>query len=188
MSESQKHNLPYKNLGSQLKRLREKLHESVAEVSGAVEIDPDMLLLIEKGERCPSEDVLLLLFSHLDTPEEEAVRLWELAGYDQEDMHPSSQLMAPDDANITKPLVMVMQPNNQIVYTDMVNITVNNYGVVMNFMQGQGIPGGQPAVVGRVGMSREHAESVLKVLQQTLQQTKVDPKSLPEPRKTTTED
>jgi hypothetical protein len=47
---------------------------------------------------------------------------------------------------------------------------VNNYGVVMNFMQG-GSPNSSPSSVARVGMSREHAKSVLKILQTTLSQT-----------------
>jgi hypothetical protein len=44
---------------------------------------------------------------------------------------------------------------------------VNNYGVVINFMQAGGSDN-QPVAVARVGMSREHAESVVQVLQQTL--------------------
>jgi hypothetical protein len=40
----------------------------------------------------------------------------------------------------------------------------------MNFMQGGG-PNAAPASVARVGMSREHAKSVLQILQATLSQT-----------------
>jgi hypothetical protein len=63
---------------------------------------------------------------------------------------------------------------------------VNNYGVVMNFMQGGG-PNMQPLAVARVGMSKEHAKSVLDVLKQTLSQSEQGPtlqKALPEDTQT----
>jgi len=128
MSES-KHNQPYQNLGQHLKSLRQRMHESVAEVSGAVEIEPDALSLIEQGQDCPSEDVLLLLLSHFNIKEDEALKLWELAGYDQDKMPNGSQSGAGEDSNLIKPIVMVMQ-DNRIMYTDMVNVAVSQSGVV----------------------------------------------------------
>ncbi|HET7827578.1 MAG TPA: hypothetical protein VFK97_01815, partial [Candidatus Saccharimonadales bacterium] len=49
------------------------------------------------------------------------------------------------------------------------DIVVNNYGVVMNFMQTGSANSAQ--TVARVGMSREHAKSILKILQATLSRT-----------------
>ncbi len=172
-----------------MKSLREKLHESVVEVSGAVEIDPDLLVRIEQGEHRPAEDVLLLLISYFDPQDEEALQLWELAGYDQQRL-PGANVNANnplpiDETNSMKPLVMVMQHDNRVMYTDMVNVTINNHGVVMNFLQNPGNTGnsgGQPSIVARVGMSRDHAKSVLNVLQQTLAHTEPAPKSLPPSR------
>lgn len=187
MSEQSKHEQPYKTLGTRLKGMREKLHESVAEVSGAVEIDPEMLARIERGERCPSEDVLLLLISYFNFQEEEAVQLWELAGYDEQDRTSGGSALPGSEETPVKSMVMLVQPDNRIMYTDMVNVTINNHGVVMNFMQNPAIPDSQPVVISRMGMSREHAKSVLQVLQDTLAQTEPTPKSLPAPRKTTDE-
>ena len=65
----------------------------------------------------------------------------------------------------------------------MVHVMVNNYGVIMNFMQGAG-PNNQPLAVARIGMSREHAKSVLEVLQKTLDQADeppAEPKQLESP-------
>lgn len=155
----------FKPLGFRLRRLRQKRQESLAEVSGAVEIDIDELSEIEQGKTCPSEDVLLLLISHLGAREDEATKLWELAGYDQDDVPAAN--MINDAAGQTKPMVMVMPMDARIVYTDMVHVVVNNYGVVMNFMQRTGI-NNQPLAVARIGMSREHAESVISVMQQAL--------------------
>lgn len=147
--------------------LREKLHESLAEVSGAVEIEPDVLASIERGQQRPSEEVLLLLISYLDPKEEHAAQLWDFAGYSRDDDEPT-----------TKPIIMLMQPDNRIMYSDMVNVVVNQQGVVVNFLQTQTKGKGQP--VARVGMSQQQALQVIRALQQSLLQQHM-PKALPAP-------
>lgn len=170
---------PYKNLGSRLRKKRESVHESLAEVSGAVEIDVEMLTKIEQGITLPSEDILLLLISHLNLTEEEALKLWEMAGYEKR----KSDEPQPDD-NIGKQVVMVVPFDNRALYSDSVQITVNKNGVVFNFMQ---TGNGQPNTVSRIGMSKEHAYTVLNVLKDTLEYSEQPPRMLPEP-KTTTDD
>lgn len=166
---------PYLSLGRRLKRLRERRLESIAEVSGAVEIDVMQLEAIEKGKRLPSEDILLLLINHFSIKDTEATKLWELAGYDQPDSD-SVPLVSNDDQQMMKQALIVMPMDTRIVYTDTVHVMVNNYGVVMNFMQGGGA-NSQPLSIARIGMSKEHAKSVLELLQRTLVQS--EPKSLP---------
>jgi transcriptional regulator with XRE-family HTH domain len=151
---------PYKTLGRYLKDLRVRANESLAEASGAVEIDVRELAGFELGKHRPSEDVLLLLISHFGAKDDEAVKLWEIAGYGK-DKVPATQM-----ANSVSP---ASTDSAKVVYTDIVDIMVNNYGVVMNFMQGG--PGNTASPVARVGMSREHAKSVLKILEITLDQT-----------------
>lgn len=167
MSEKKRES-PFHRLGSQLKQTRQKRQETLAEVSGAVEIEVEQLAEYEQGAQRPSEDVLLLLISHFAVKEDHATKLWELAGYDQDEI-PSTHMMNDDDGQ-AKSTVAVMPTDAQIVYTDMVHVMVNNYGVVMNFMQGAG-PNNQPLAVARIGMSKEHAKSVLEVLQKTLKQS-----------------
>jgi transcriptional regulator with XRE-family HTH domain len=171
-------NLPYKSLGDRLKNLREKRRESLAEVSGAVEIEVEVLSAIEIGSERPSEDILLLLISHFATKEDLATKLWELAGYNQDQLPARNMVNGEDGAYAS---VMVMPADARIVYTDMVHVMVNNYGVVMNFMQGAG-PQNQPLAVARIGMSKEHAQSVLEILQKTLELD--TPKALPSPKQT----
>ena len=72
---------PYRTLGNKLKALRENAKETLADASGAVEIDVKLLASYELGQARPSEDVLLLLISHFGAKDEEAVKLWEMAGY-----------------------------------------------------------------------------------------------------------
>jgi hypothetical protein len=164
---------PFKPLGSHLKRLREKRQQSLAEVSGAVEIDPETLSAIELGAERPGEDILLLLISHFATKEDVATKLWELAGYSHDELPVKN--VVNDFYGQAHNGVMVLPTDTKIVYTDMVHVMVNNYGVVMNFMQSGG-PTNQPLAVARVGMSKEHAKSILEVLQKTM--SLHDPKGL----------
>ena len=158
---------PFKPLGKQLKELRTQANESLAEASGAVEIDVRVLASYELGQSRPSEDVLLLLLSHFGVKDNEAVRLWEIADYAMAKV-PAVHIMS-DTAN--------QAAVTQALFTDIVDVMVNNYGVVMNFMQNTG-PTSQPETVAKVGMSREHARSVLQILQVTLFQTEHNQKRL----------
>lgn len=165
---------PYKTLGWHLKFAREQKKESLAEVSGAVEIEMESLQSIEQGKSRPTEDVLLLLINHFGIEDLEASSLWELAGYlSHVDIGQSDE----------KQVTVAMPADLRIIYTDMVHVMVNDYGVVMNFMQGGG-PANQPMAVARVGMSKTHAKSVLAILQKTLEQSEIKavPKHLPSPK------
>lgn len=164
---------PFRPLGKKLKALRDKANETLAEASGAVEIDVRQLASYELGQARPSEDVLLLLISHFGALDDEAVRVWELAGYGTSKtpvVHMVSDGPQMQQISITS--------DARIVFTDIVDVVVNNYGVVMNFMQGAG-PNSKPVTVAKVGMSREHAKSVLQILQVTLAQTERNTRSLP---------
>lgn len=173
---------PFQPLGVKIKKAREQRSESLVEVSGAVEIDTEILERIERGEQRPSEEILLLLISHFNISDDEATDLWELAGYVDEPENKDRSVYESID-NDVKQTAFVLPMDIRVVYTDMVHVAVNNFGVVMNFIQNSG-PGNQPLAVARVGMSREHAESVLQIMQQTLAQAdKVNtPKSLPAPK------
>ena len=168
MSKEKDVDKPYKSLGDRLRTLREKRSASIIEVSGAVEIDPETLSSIEQGDIRPSEDILLLLISYFSSKEHEADRLWELAGYERPDRDDAP---SAHDQYTPQPAMMVMPLDARIVYTDTVHVIANNHGVVMNFLQNAG-PNNQQIAVARVGMSREHAESVIELLQRTLQQSK----------------
>ncbi len=152
----------YRPLGKNLKDLRTRANESLAEASGAVEIDVMELASFELGKACPTEDVLLLLISHFGAKDDEAVRLWEMAGYAME------KIPMTHAVNVEL-LGQTINNDNRILFTDVVDIMVNNYGVIMNFMQSG--PANSSQSVARVGMSREHAKSILLILQKTIAQT-----------------
>lgn len=170
---------PYQNLGHQLLHLRQSRQESVVEVSGAVEIEPSALERMEQGLELPSEDILLLLISHFNIHDDEAVRLWEMAGYDSGSHGPEPH--APTAGK--QPVMMVFGLDSRIVYSNGVNVSADPSGIVMSFMQ-YSDPTQQAVAVSRVGMSREQAEKVLETLQQALLRDKYasGPKSLPAPQ------
>jgi hypothetical protein len=162
---------PFKMLGNHLKYLREQLKESVMEVSGAVEIDVKDLERIEQGQERPSEDILLLLIQHYNMQDQEAVQLWELAGYDGE-QSPHRQKMEANTASLlqNKQMVMLLAMDMRTMYSDGVDITINQAGLTLNFTQTTGE--GQHAPVGRIGMSYDQAVEVMHTLEQALLRAK----------------
>ncbi|HUD10597.1 MAG TPA: helix-turn-helix transcriptional regulator [Candidatus Saccharimonadales bacterium] len=153
---------PFQELGGELKSIRQKLQESVAEVSGAVEIDMDALERIETGQERPSEDVLMLLISHFGVRDDRAVELWQLAGYDQ---LMSEKENSNDLQNRT--VMVMMALDTRILYSDGTHINANKAGVVLNFLQNSDTPN-QQVPIARVGMSYEQAQAFLNSLSQTL--------------------
>ncbi len=161
---------PFSTFGAALKKLRQNVHETQAEVSGAVEIDPSSLKSYEMGEARPSEDVLMLLIQHFSLKDEKATELWRLAGYADTPMD-EAHFYANDDFGNAKSISPLQHRPDEtpIVYTDMIQVMVNNYGVILQFLQGSGA-GNNPLAVARVGMSKEHAKSIIEVLRTTLDQ------------------
>jgi len=163
MSDTNKR-LPYETLGSQLRHLRERSRESMAEVSGAVEIDEKELSRIESGTDRPSEDILLLLISHFAVEDDKAAELWQLAGYDKgsaDEERDSNQGTRQQQQT----LMVMIDP--RVMYSDAVEVVGSPEGVVVNFSQNAG-QHGQPLTVSRIGMSREQAKMLMGVLHQAL--------------------
>ncbi len=156
---------PFKNLGVKIRLARVRVQESVADVSGALEIESSTLVKIESGEQRPTEDILSLLISYLGINDTEATRLYELAGYDAS---PDSNSVG-SEAETMQTFAALMPMDLRVVYTDGVYVTKNEAGVVMNFLQSSGF--GQPLAISRVGMSKQQATQVLDILQKTLNST-----------------
>ena len=153
------------DLGKQLKYVREQANKSIAEVSGAVEIDESYLERIEAGLERPDEEILMLLINHFGLKDREAVQLWESAKYDSE--IPDEIRQDTDFTQIaSKPVVMLLAIDNRTVYSDGAEVIVNPAGVTINFTQT--VTGTQQNSVARVGMSHQQAEAVIKSIQTAL--------------------
>lgn len=158
----------FEEFGVALKAFRVAAKETVEDVSGAVEIEPDVLANIEKGKEVPPVDILELLIIHFQLRENDATRLWELAGYSREELAEFIMSNDKQDNTENKELRINLPGDSKVLYTDMVQVMSNKYGVVLNFIQGA--PGNSATVVARLGMSKEHAKSLLEVLQRNMEQ------------------
>lgn len=174
MSES---NAPFITLGRHLKYVREQLHQSTAEVSGAVEIDEQTLERIEAGKERPAEDILLLLISYYGVQDQQAVQLWELADYNTDT---PEQIKPEIDLQASNKLVMLLAFDARTIYSDGVEVDVNQAGATLTFTQA-GKSEAMP--VSRLGMSIEQAERVALALQLALLKAKYqgNDKLLPPP-------
>lgn len=174
----QSESAPFAVLGDKLKQLRAARQESLAEAAGAVEIAEEELRRIELGEERPSEEILMLLISHFGMAEDDAVQLWELAGYNADDAEDTHHA---DDGHAHKTVVMMLALDPRVLYSDSVQVNGNQNGIVLNFMQTGG--GMMPAMpVSRIGMSREQATKFAALLQETLShldEYQQPPKQLP---------
>lgn len=157
---------PYEILGALLKKLREGRKETLADVSGAVEMDEQTIAEYEKGSERPSEDILLLLINHFNVQEDRAAELWDIAGYEapkdgRDDSHDSEAF----EKRAQQTMMVMLDP--RIMYTDGIEVFASKEGVVMNFHQRAGVPG-QPLVVSRIGMSREQAQTFMGLIHKVL--------------------
>lgn len=169
---------PYRRLGLQLKLVRQKLQESLNDVSGAVEVEVGKLERFERGVDRPSEEVLMLLISHFGMQDDEAIKLWEIAGYGSSDR---SSEGSREDAQVKQPFIMMLAMDNRVLYTDGVKVSADASGMVLDFTQGGGV---KADTVARIGMSYTQAHNVLQAMVQQLNgvASAMTPKGLPAPK------
>lgn len=158
----------FAKIGKVIKSYRLAADESVEDLSGAVEVEPQFIFEVESGKKVPSEDILALIVNHFQIQPDEAVELFEIAGYEA----PKMEEDLPDEEK-EKQINVNLPSDKPILYTDRVHVVSNNYGVVLNFIQGVG-PNGPAQVVSRVGMSHEHAKSVIEVLKKSIDNSEED--------------
>ena len=162
---------PFSALGLKLKKMREDKKESLAQVCSAVEIDIKQLLGIESGNSRPTEETLLLLISHFNPKDDEAMNLWNLAGYDKDELTDAKSENLVGGSSAGNHQIVIMLPlDTRAVYSDSAQISTNRHGVTLSFMQKHGF-GNRSVVVSKVGISREHAKKIADTLYATLKQT-----------------
>ncbi len=178
MSNIPKPNTPYRDLGLHLQLLRSKHNRTINEVCGAVEIDSKLLNKIESGVERPAEDLLEQLINHYQMEDQDALRLWSLAGYDTNDLLVENVDPLLTDI-IPKNIVMLLALEQRTLYSDSLDIHYDANGLVLNFKQVAGQP--QAMSVAKLGMSYEQANKVYETLHRVLLRHKYlnGPKALP---------
>jgi hypothetical protein len=180
------HQPPHRPLGRYLKTMRQRLQESLGETSGAVEIAVEQLDRFERGSERPSEDILMLLISHFGLADDEAVKVWELAGYDRRSQ-PFTDGGRGDEADFESAAlrqgvpVMLLALDSRILYSNGVEVVTDEAGMVLNFMQSDKQDQSHP--ISRIGMSYAQAEKLMYNLQQAMLRKRYlsGPKQLPPP-------
>lgn len=172
--------MPYKDLGERIKFLREQWKQTISELSSTLEIDVNILNSIEQGNLMPSDEQLEMLISHFLLTEDQAEDLLELADIYRH-KNKSSIMNGVSEDTIAKQIMMMFMPvDSKVIYNDSMTATVDEKGVILQFMQKT--PDGQNIPVSRVGMSHDHAVEVARVITNTLEQyfkTKKQNKKLP---------
>ena len=175
---------PYASLGKSLKTVREQAKRSLAEVSGAIEIDEVELKKIEAGMSRPEEDVMLLLITYFDMVDQEAMRLWDLADYDSDlEEHMDFETIDTETlSSATKPVIMLLAMEPRAMYSDGIEVSWNKSGITMDFSQ---VTAKGRLSVAKVGMSMDQAAEVLKCLERVMLHAKYvgNTKLLPPPQK-----
>lgn len=156
---------PHKALGEKIKHIRQQWKQSIDEVSTTLEIDQKQLKQIESGNVLPNDHTLDMIINHFLLSEEQAMELRAMAMLQGDGLGASIAHSGLEDM-LMKQVVMYLPVDNRIVYTDSMNATVNKHGMTLQFMQSQN---GKNTPISQVGMSREHAERMLKVIQTTLE-------------------
>lgn len=76
----------------------------------------------------------------------------------------TNQQNTNDQTKMDKELKIKIPENTNVFYTDSAFVNANKYGITIDFAQSMG-PTNQQTVVARVGMSKDHAEALMNLLQ-----------------------
>jgi transcriptional regulator with XRE-family HTH domain len=162
----------FREFGKQLQKYRHQRGTSITHVAQSIGVDRSYLSKLEHGHERPSITILNSLIHYYALSYKKAFILSCLIGYSgkglmlvkayREEVNKMNEKTAQNSST-------QLNINNAIpvLYTDSVLITTNTFGLVFDFAQSMG-PTNQQNVVARVGMSKEHAEALLKILQEKL--------------------
>lgn len=186
-------------LGKRLKQIRTSKGESITQTAKALGVNRSYLSRIESGQVRPSIKILNSFISHFMITGEVATQLLNLTNHEvptpvttevknspqgatahsdkgpfEEHTRRKEEAQMEEQAKEQQNGVQVNMPAGvPILYSDSCFVSANNFGIVFDFAQTVG-PTNQQNVVSRIGMSRDHAEAVVKVLSQKLADTRID--------------
>lgn len=171
--------------GNQIRILRKRKNMTGSHLARSLSMDRTYISKLENGSIQPNSKMINRLAEYFGLSKEDRNDLFTLAGLSSEGNLPK-EVSRQDFTNINGKEVERMDnksemskdgnnagiqiniPNNlQVFYTDSVFVTVNAFGVILDFAQT--MPGvKQQSVVARLGMSKDHAKAFLSVLGQQL--------------------
>ncbi len=155
-----------KDFGQKLKTYRQQAGMQLEDMAAAIESDPTTVAKMESGEQEVDEEVLTLLTSLFKLDEEQSLELWQMALSEDQIIKLEGSENMQDD-NKEQEIKVNLPADVKVLYTDMIQIQTSPYGITLHFMQSA--PGNNAQVVSRVGMSREHAQSLVDMLAKNIE-------------------
>jgi len=167
-----------KEFGEKMRIYRQRKGESISQVGIAINIDRTHISKLENGHERPSRQILLRLIRHYSLSNMEASELWNLAGFptglvaleNQKEVNINMDESQKVNVSTTNQVEVKVPDNSVVLYTDTVFVTRSAFGLVLDFAQGVG-PTNERRVVSRIGMSIEHAKSLVELIQANINQT-----------------
>ena len=156
-------------------------NKTLTDVSGALELSVAQLSAIEKGEKRPHEELVLLLASYFKLPKTQTQQLLYLAGYQSKNRAKTKAKKADFKAFLEEVLgkhiadsrhfliAFSEQVQEKAIYTNETAVNVSQNGVIIKFSQSTFVDKGSISMpVAKVGMSLEHAQQLNKILTKAL--------------------
>ncbi|MFZ5365791.1 MAG: helix-turn-helix domain-containing protein [Patescibacteria group bacterium] len=156
----------YKELGDRIREHRKKLNIGIKAAARQLDIDFSYLSKVENGLERPSKDLLNRLIFNYQLQEKQASELFHLAEYREGVITVDRE----NNENNSKEQTITIPAGTQTLYSDVVSVTASPHGIVLNFAQQLG-PTNQFVVVSRIGMSKEHVRSLIRVLEGLMEKT-----------------
>ena len=171
----------FTSFGKQIKLYRENNQESLSQAGTVLGIDKTYLSKLENGHIQVSKGLLAKLVDHYSLSKTQAEDLFNNAGYGSEDVSmisegegvkrmenkiPSAVKSNENSAEVNVPVSI------QVLYSDAIFVSLNRFGAVLDFAQRLGSTN-KHNVVSRIGMSYEHLEEFIKVLEEQLKKAKL---------------
>lgn len=151
--------------------------EKVNDVAKKTGINRTYLSKIENGHIKPSLGVLDKLINYFSIPAPAALTLYSLAGYSDShvviEKNTGEEVSKMENKQIPTTeepgQIQVTIPNDKpVLYSDSVFLTSNEFGLVFDFSQRMASTN-KHIVVSRIGMSKEHAKVLLKILREKVE-------------------
>jgi transcriptional regulator with XRE-family HTH domain len=165
--------------GKIIKYYRNKNKHTSKHLAARLGITRSYLSRIENGYDKPTKQFVRDIIDIYSLNKKVAIKMWCLAGYEfdssggliiTEKNRKGVVKMQNGKSETGKEMkeIKVALPNTPVLYSDSAFITENQFGIVFDFAQSVASTNKQN-VVARIGMSKEHAKALLKILEKKLE-------------------
>lgn len=172
----------YSAFGDKIKIYREKKAENITQTAKSLDLHRSYLSKLENGHFQPSTGLIDKLADYYNLDKQQISDLYFSAGYGKKgeimqlqnregvNRMENSQILGTQDKD--QAVEVNVQSNTPILYSDAIFVTSSDYGVVLDFGQRLGSTK-RHNIISRIGMSFEHAEAMLRVIKQNIEDHKM---------------